>query len=41
MAAARLKIDDTVWRCEGPDLAAGTKVKVAAIRGAVVQVEAA
>ena len=37
----QIKIDDTVWRCEGTDLAAGTKVKVVAIRGAVVLVEKA
>lgn len=37
----QIKIDDTVWRCEGSDLAAGTKVKVVAIRGAVVMVEKA
>lgn len=37
----QIKIDDTVWRCEGPDLDAGTKVKVVTIRGAVVSVEKA
>lgn len=35
----QIRIDDSVWRCEGEDLAAGTKVKVVAIRGAVVAVE--
>lgn len=35
----QIRIDDSVWRCEGEDLAAGTKVKVVAIRGAVVSVE--
>jgi membrane protein implicated in regulation of membrane protease activity len=37
----QIKIDDTVWRCEGEDLAAGTKVKVVALRGAIVSVEKA
>ena len=37
----QIKIDDTVWRCEGDDLAAGTKVKVVALRGAIVAVEKA
>jgi membrane protein implicated in regulation of membrane protease activity len=35
----QIHIDDTVWRCEGEDLAAGTKVKVVAMRGAMVAVE--
>src|SRR5689334_19760966 len=37
----QIKIDDTVWRCEGDDLEAGTKVKVVALRGAIVAVEKA
>lgn len=37
----QIKIDDTVWRCEGEDLAAGTKVKVVSLRGAIVVVELA
>jgi membrane protein implicated in regulation of membrane protease activity len=37
----QIRIDDTVWRCEGEDLAAGTKVKVVAMHGAVVAVEKA
>lgn len=37
----QIRIDDTVWRCEGDDLEAGTKVKVVALRGAVVGVEKA
>lgn len=37
----QIRIDDTVWRCEGPDLAAGTQVKVVAMRGAMVTVEKA
>ena len=37
----QIRIDDTVWRCEGDDLAAGTKVKVVALRGAIVSVEKA
>jgi membrane protein implicated in regulation of membrane protease activity len=34
----QIRIDDTVWRCEGPDLAAGTQVRVVAMRGAMVSV---
>ena len=32
--AGNLSIDDTIWRITGPDLPAGTKVKVEAIDGA-------
>lgn len=37
----QIRIDDTVWRCEGPDLPAGTRVKVVSVRGAMLAVEAA
>lgn len=37
----RVRIDDTVWRIEGPDLAAGTDVRVVAADGPVLKVEAA
>ena len=37
----RVRIDDTVWRIEGPDLAAGHDVKVVAADGATLKVEAA
>ncbi|MFG1288462.1 NfeD family protein [Xanthobacter versatilis] len=36
----RVRIDDTVWRIEGPDLAAGRDVKVIAADGATLKVEA-
>ncbi|MDI4664774.1 NfeD family protein [Xanthobacter autotrophicus] len=36
----RVRIDDTVWRIEGPDLAAGHDVKVVAADGATLKVEA-
>lgn len=39
--AGRVHIEDTVWRITGPDLPAGTKVRVAAADGAVLQVEPA
>jgi len=39
--AGRVHLDDTTWRVEGPDLAAGTKVRVVAANGAVLKVEAA
>lgn len=35
----RVKIGDTLWRVEGPDLAAGTRVKVTETRGATLLVE--
>lgn len=34
-----LRIDDTVWRCEGPDLPAGTRVKVTSVRGPMLLIE--
>lgn len=35
----RVKLGDTMWRIEGPDLPAGTRVEVKATRGATLQVE--
>jgi len=35
----QIRIDDTVWRCEGPDMPAGTRVKVTSVRGAMLSVE--
>jgi membrane protein implicated in regulation of membrane protease activity len=37
----KARIDDTVWRVEGSDLPAGAQVKVTAVDGAVLKVEAA
>lgn len=37
----QIKLDDTVWRCEGADLPAGTRVKIVALRGSVIEVEKA
>ncbi len=37
----RVHIEDTVWRVTGPDLPAGTKVRIAAAEGAVLRVEEA
>ena len=36
----RLKVDDSTWRVEGPDLPAGAKVRVTAVKGATLQIEA-
>lgn len=36
-----LKVGDSVWRVEGPDLPAGTRVRVVAVEGAVLKVEKA
>ena len=37
----RLRLGDSWWRVEGPDLAAGTKVRVVDVRASVLVVEAA
>ena len=37
----RVKLGDTLWRVEGPDLPAGTRVEVKSARGATLQVEKA
>lgn len=37
----KIRIDDTVWRCEGEDLGIGSRVRVAAVHGGVVKVEKA
>lgn len=37
----KLSIDDTVWRISGPDLPAGSSVRVVAVDGVRLQVEAA
>lgn len=39
--AGRLALDDTTWRIIGPDLAAGSKVRIVEANGAVLRVEAA
>lgn len=39
--AGRLSIDDTVWRITGPDLPAGTKVRIESLDGAKLVVEPA
>ena len=36
----RVKVRDSVWLAEGPQLAAGTRVRVTAQRGTVLQVQA-
>lgn len=37
----RIRIDDSQWRVKGPDLPAGARVKVSAVDGAELVVEAA
>lgn len=37
----RVSLEDTTWRVQGPDLAAGQKVRIIAADGAVLKVEAA
>ncbi len=37
----RIQVDDTFWRTEGPDLAAGTTVEVVAVDGVVLRVRTA
>lgn len=36
----KVKLGDTVWLAQGPDLPAGTPIRVRALRGTTVQVEA-
>ncbi|MGH6932654.1 MAG: NfeD family protein [Dongiaceae bacterium] len=36
-----VRVDDSIWRAEGPDLPAGARVKVTGIDGTVLKVEAA
>ena len=36
----RLRVDDTTWRVEGPDLPVGAKVRVTAVNGATLKIEA-
>jgi membrane protein implicated in regulation of membrane protease activity len=38
--AGRLKIDDSFWRIKGPDLPAGSKVKVVSTEPTILEVEA-
>lgn len=37
----KARVEDTVWRVAGPDLPAGRRVRVTAIEGATLRVEAA
>lgn len=39
--SGRIKVDDSVWRIQGPDLAAGKSVVVVGSDGATLRVEAA
>lgn len=39
--AGRVALDDTTWRITGPDLAAGQRVRIVGVTGAVLKVEAA
>jgi inner membrane protein len=34
-----LKVDDSVWRASGPELAAGRRVKVVGVEGSILKVE--
>lgn len=37
----RIRVDDSVWRVSGPDLPAGTSVRVTGVAGTILIVEAA
>jgi len=37
----RIRLDDTTWRVSGPDLPAGSRVKIVAAQGTELRVEAA
>ncbi len=36
----RMRVDDGTWRVEGPDLPAGARVRVTAVAGATLRIEA-
>ncbi len=36
----RIRVDDTVWSVHGPDLPAGTRVRVSGVDGAILRIEA-
>jgi len=36
-----IRVDDSVWRASGPELAAGRRVKVVGVEGSILKVEAA
>lgn len=38
--AGKLRIDDSIWKVEGPDLPAGARVQVYGVEGALLQVNA-
>jgi membrane protein implicated in regulation of membrane protease activity len=35
----KVKVDDSIWRIEGPDLPIGTKIKIIGTDGAILKVE--
>jgi membrane protein implicated in regulation of membrane protease activity len=35
----RIRVDDTIWRVEGPDMPVGTQVKVIDVDGTILKVE--
>jgi membrane protein implicated in regulation of membrane protease activity len=37
----KLRVGDTLWSAEGPDLAAGARVRVTSVKGTVLVVESA
>jgi hypothetical protein len=37
----KIRVDDTTWKIVGPELAAGTRVKVVGVDGTILKVEAA
>ncbi|MBT9288928.1 NfeD family protein [Prosthecodimorpha staleyi] len=36
-----LKVDDTIWRISGPDMSAGTRIKVIGVDGPILKVDRA
>ncbi|EKF17011.1 NfeD family protein [Nitratireductor pacificus] len=37
----RVRLDDTIWRVSGPDMAAGAQVRIVAVRNGTLEIEAA
>lgn len=36
----RVRLDDTIWRVSGPDMAAGAQVRIVAVRNGTLEIEA-
>jgi inner membrane protein len=39
--SGKIKVEDTLWDVDGPDMAVGSRIKVTAVQGMRLMVEAA